>query len=116
MSGQAFNIFLLSSFAQTIKAFIGRFICVLVCVTNPGDGGPTSGPGDISHAPNVPDFFDKFNGVSDVFELLHLTVGGDVGRSNGIVERNGRNGINGISCEKYEVGGEAGGITGYCCC
>jgi hypothetical protein len=28
MSGQLFRIFLLSSFAQIMKAFIGRFICV----------------------------------------------------------------------------------------
>lgn len=98
ISGQAFNIFLRSSFAQTMKAFIGRLICVFGGVV--GDGGPTGGPGDISQVLNDPDFFDKFNGVSGDFEVLHDTGVGDAGRSNGIVDRNGRNGINGISWEK----------------
>lgn len=84
----------------------------MVGVDRPGEGAPAGGPGDMSYGLNDPDFFDRFKGVSDVFKGLHVTVVGDTGRSKGIVERNGRNGINGRSCEKYDVGGDAGGITG----
>lgn len=80
-----------------MNAFIGLLICVLGGVVKPGDVDPIVGPTDKSHVLRDEGFFERFSGVSVDLVVLHVTVIGEDGRSNGIVERKGRNGINGSS-------------------